>query len=201
MCASGTEPSTARSRRHPRSPTACVFVGGDRVYAFKTAADSDHDGLADVVETNDGVFSGPGHTGTTPHNPDTDGDGIKDGDEVFGTPAGVDLPAMGANPLHKDLFIEADWYSTTRTAATRTAPASPTTSTDASGRVHQRTGQNPDGNNGVNLVIDYGQGGAFTGGNLVAGDGNITGDVNGAGSSRSRPRTSPPPARATSTTR
>ena len=49
--------------------------------------DSDSDGIPDVYETNDGTYNGPTDTGTDPNNPDTDGDGLKDGDEVI---AGTD---------------------------------------------------------------------------------------------------------------
>ncbi|MHC4081871.1 MAG: hypothetical protein ACYS15_06395 [Planctomycetota bacterium] len=48
--------------------------------------------------------------GTDPAGPpDFDGDGLGDGDEVLGTAGGLELPAMGANALHQDIFIEADW--------------------------------------------------------------------------------------------
>ena len=42
----------------------------------------DGDGLLDGVETNTGVFLGPGDTGTDPALADTDGDGFDDGLEV-----------------------------------------------------------------------------------------------------------------------
>jgi len=48
--------------------------------------DSDVDGLCDVVETNTGTYNGPNDTGTDPNNPDSDGDGLNDGEEVaFGS--------------------------------------------------------------------------------------------------------------------
>ena len=46
---------------------------------------------------------------------DTDGDGLRDDWEMNGVDADgngtidLDLPAMGANPLRKDLFVETDW--------------------------------------------------------------------------------------------
>ena len=50
------------------------------------AVDDDHDGLANEVETNTGVYVNPSNTGTDPLNPDTDGDGVNDGLEVrFGS--------------------------------------------------------------------------------------------------------------------
>jgi len=57
----------------------------------KHSADRDHDGLSDWEETH--IY------GTDPDDPDTDGDGVSDGDEVF----------LGRNPLGtgslKDIFI------------------------------------------------------------------------------------------------
>ena len=42
---------------------------------------------------------------------DTDGDGLLDEWETDGTPDGLDLPAMGADPRHKDIFVELDHMS------------------------------------------------------------------------------------------
>jgi len=55
------------------------------------------------------------HEGTDPHNGDTDSDALKDGWEVDGIDINgdstieLDLPAMGADPLHKDIFVEIDY--------------------------------------------------------------------------------------------
>ena len=51
------------------------------------ATDSDGDGLPVDVETNTGVFVAENDTGTDPNDPDTDDDGLNDGDEVdvYGT--------------------------------------------------------------------------------------------------------------------
>ena len=51
--------------------------------------DADSDGLLNDVETNTGVFVSAEDTGTDPDNPDSDGDGWQDGDEV----------ALGTSPL------------------------------------------------------------------------------------------------------
>ena len=48
--------------------------------------DSDGDRLPDWVETDTGIFINRTNTGTDPNNPDTDGDGVWDGEEV---PAGT----------------------------------------------------------------------------------------------------------------
>ena len=46
--------------------------------------------------------------------PDTDGDGLPDDWERNGVTIDgvkIDLPAMGADPMHKDLFVHADWMA------------------------------------------------------------------------------------------
>ena len=45
--------------------------------------DTDGDGILDRYETNTGIYVSPTDTGTDPNNPDTDGDGLSDGDEVY----------------------------------------------------------------------------------------------------------------------
>ncbi|MCU0781531.1 MAG: hypothetical protein MUF04_10585, partial [Akkermansiaceae bacterium] len=56
------------------------------------AIDSDSDGLDDAVETNTGVYVSPANTGTSPNNPDSDGDGAGDWYEV------ATIEANPANP-------------------------------------------------------------------------------------------------------
>ena len=66
--------------------------------------DSDNDGLSNSIET---VLS------LDPNDPDTDNDALLDGWEVRGLlfPTGefTDLPAMGANPYRKDVFVQHDY--------------------------------------------------------------------------------------------
>ncbi len=59
--------------------------------------DSDADGLGDEVETSTGIFVDASDTGTDPANPDTDVDGLLDGQEVA-LAAGGSCP----NPLNPD---------------------------------------------------------------------------------------------------
>jgi hypothetical protein len=71
--------------------------------------DTDGDGLPNCAETDTGVFIGAWNTGTDPNAADTDEDGLPDGDEVNGTLGGLNLPALGVSPLHKDILLEYDW--------------------------------------------------------------------------------------------
>ncbi len=130
--------------------------------------DSDEDRLDNCHETNTGVHVGPTDTGTDPLNPDTDDDGMDDGDEVLGTLGGLDLLALGASPLRKDILVEYDWFddSLEFCGAHSHRPTAGTvamvTTTFSSAPV-----LNPDGSSGINFIHDYGQGGLFTGGNLI----------------------------------
>jgi hypothetical protein len=73
------------------------------------APDDDEDGLCNDAEI---------ELGTDPYDPDSDGDALKDGDEVLGYREGdvlvLDLPALGADPLHQDIFLEIDYYAAFR---------------------------------------------------------------------------------------
>jgi len=83
---------------------------------------------------------------------DTDGDGLLDRWETDGyrTDAGfiIDLPAMGADPKRKDIFVEADWLAGHQPSAlaidvvVRKFAEAPVT--------------NVDGSTGISLHVDYG---------------------------------------------
>jgi hypothetical protein len=71
----------------------CASMGGTYMGAGTSCADTDGDGLADVLESNG--CCGPKdncHTGTDPSLADTDGDGVSDGAEL----AGGDDPCLAA---------------------------------------------------------------------------------------------------------
>lgn len=145
--------------------------------------DTDGDRLPDAVETNTGTYVSAGNTGTNPNVADTDNDGISDGNEVLGTADGLDLPAMGAKPTKKDIAFEFDWFDDNAEPGVCGAHSHRPTAT-AIAKVSTAYGTspvtNPDGTTGVHLIADYGQGGAFTGGNLIAdADGVIAGGVGG----------------------
>ncbi|NNK98544.1 MAG: S8 family serine peptidase [Xanthomonadales bacterium] len=145
------------------------------------AVDSDNDRLPDFAETNTGIFIDSSNTGTDPNNPDTDGDGIKDGDEVLGTLAGLDLPAMGTNPLRKDLLLEYDWFDDSVDCEAHSHRPSAATIASITAAFSNSPVTNPGVTSGVNLINDYGQGGVFTGGNLIAdADGVIADGVSGS---------------------
>ncbi len=80
------------------------LLDGHEVLLFITdpyvfTADSDSDGLPDIVETNDGNFIDPAHTGTNPSIPDTDEDTLLDGEEVV---------ELGTNPNEPDGDTDGD---------------------------------------------------------------------------------------------
>ncbi|MEM8861270.1 MAG: hypothetical protein AAGD96_23330 [Chloroflexota bacterium] len=144
---------------------------------FNILIDSDQDRLPDAHETNDFQFVSVTQTGTDPTDPDTDKDGIQDGDEVLGTSNGLDLPSMGANPLRKTILIEYDWYDDSlenQGSCTNEADGFHShRPTDAMITMVQLVYanapvQNPDQSFGIDIIQDYGQGGIFTGGNLIA---------------------------------
>jgi hypothetical protein len=75
-----------------------------------TRPDTDQDGIVDDLER---------LLGTRPDNPDTDRDALPDGWEVIGLDFGsefINLPAMGANPLRKDIFVQYDYEQGARVA-------------------------------------------------------------------------------------
>jgi hypothetical protein len=65
----------------------------------EAAGDRDQDGLTDSEER---------RLRTDPNDPDTDDDALLDGWEVHGVNQ-IDLRAMGASPLHRDIFVEMDF--------------------------------------------------------------------------------------------
>jgi hypothetical protein len=89
--------------------------------------------------------------------PDTDGDSLPDDWEQNGVTIDgefIDLPAMGADPMHKDIFVHADWmapnptgvdFKPELTAIKMVMDAFATAPVD-----------NPDGETGINLHVDLG---------------------------------------------
>lgn len=144
--------------------------------------DADGDRLADVYETNTGVYVSPSNTGTDPNDVDTDGDFISDGDEVLGTTGGLDLPALGTNPLRKNLLLEYDWLNDSIGCGSHSHRPTAAALAMVTTMFGNAPLSNPDGTTGIHFIHDYGQGPApFTGGNLIAdADGVLTGGVSGS---------------------
>lgn len=121
----GSAPAEVRLSATMRNTAAGPSCPGDA----PTGDDSDGDGLFDIWET-DGI--------------DTDCDGNVD----------VDLPNMGADPNHKDLYVELDWWSAqdapTQSAIRQMQLAFAAAPVDVGGI------PNPDGRPGVHLWVDTG---------------------------------------------
>ena len=104
--------------------------------------DSDGDGLTDAEEAS---------IGTDANNPDTDGDGLLDGWEVKGV-NGIDLHAQGANPLHKDIFVQMDFM--VRADATRSLGPSASVIDRIVAAFGAAPITNPDGRNGISIHLE-----------------------------------------------
>lgn len=98
---------------------------------------------------------------------DTDGDALKDGWEASGYDydgdgnIDVDLPAMGASPWHKDIFVEHDWMDGDHNHMPSWTVLNRARSAFAKAPV-----SNPDGRKGIKLHNDRGQA-PYSGGNSV----------------------------------
>lgn len=156
------------------------FTAGIRA-CDRDSPDSDGDRLPDCAETATGIYAAVWDTGTDPDDPDTDGDGISDGDEVLGTVDGLDLPALGVSPVRRDLLLEYDWFRDANDCDLHTHRPTVASAEAVRRMFADAPGRNPDGSTGVHVIQDYGQGGAFTGGNLIDdADGVLSGGVFGS---------------------
>ncbi|MCK7592599.1 hypothetical protein [Pseudomarimonas salicorniae] len=132
-------------------------------------SDRDGDGLPDCVETNTGRFVSVSDTGTDPDHADTDGDGLRDGEEVLGAETGLDLPALGVSPLRRDLLIEYDWFDSSYDCGPHSQRPTAAIAARVAAMFASAPVLNPDGSSGINVIQDYGQGGLFVGGNRIEG--------------------------------
>lgn len=120
--------------------------------------DSDADRLPNCVEI---------AMQTARFDPDTDGDGLSDGDEALGTAGGLDLPGLGAQPRRRDVLLELDWVEDNAGCGLHSHRPSPAVVAQVQAFFAGLPLANPDGSSGINLIVDYGQGPPFTGGNRV----------------------------------
>ena len=171
--------SLARVTTSYTPPTTGAAAGSGRACVAPTDADGDR--LPNALETNTGTFVSAAATGTNPSDADTDDDGIRDGDEVIGTTAGLDPYAMGTRPTKKDLLLEYDWFADSIGCAAHSHQPTAASIDRVRTAFASTPVANPNGTQGVNVISDYGQGGVFTGGNLIAdADGVLTSGVNSA---------------------
>ncbi|HEY3549309.1 MAG TPA: LamG domain-containing protein [Propionicimonas sp.] len=94
---------------------------------------------------------------------DSDGDGLPDDWERFGLGDAngnmlLDLPALGANPLHKDVFVEIDYMDCAVAGGDCVAAHSHLPKTRAisivTGAFNRAPVSNPDGTTGISLHVD-----------------------------------------------
>lgn len=161
------------------SPSLFILLF-DSDNACNDTADNDGDRLLNCYETNTGVFNGPEDTGTNPNIADTDGDAISDGDEVLGTTGGLNLPAMGVSPLRKNILLEYDWFNDSLDCGPHSHRPTAAVIARFANAFENSPVTNPDGSVGITTINDYGQGGIFTGGNLINdSNGVLSGGVGG----------------------
>jgi hypothetical protein len=98
---------------------------------------------------------------TNPNNSDTDNDALTDFAEIFGghygQPNFVDLPGMGADPRHADVFVEADYYMNYGAGHVSLVPLAQSVANVVSAFANAPT-LNPDGTTGIDLhfIVDDG---------------------------------------------
>ncbi len=154
------------------------YPGGlfDVVVNDQYVSDADQDGLGSNLEaalqTCDGFVGDPNCAGVFNHD-DTDRDGIPDAWELMGIDHPSDplhLRAWGADPRHKDVFVEVDWSDafpgneSPVDFAFASAIAAPFATPQGTSI------QNPDGVGGVNFHFDIGPDATTPAGSTVAGD-------------------------------
>lgn len=142
-------------------------VVADCATLFSCATDSDSDRLPNCRERGTLSFVDANDPGTLLGNADTDGDAIRDGDEVLGTTAGLNLPALGVNPLRRNILLEYDWFDDAVDCAAHSHRPNATIDSQTAQVYANAPVSNPDGTMGITLIQDYGQGGVFTGGNVI----------------------------------
>ena len=100
---------------------------------------------------------------------DTDGDGLLDDWETDGLTVDgefVDLPAMGADPQHKDIFVEIDFMGNGGAPMHNHAP-DPDAIQEIVDAFDNAPVSNPDGLSGVHLHVDFGPGSPLTWGSAA----------------------------------
>jgi hypothetical protein len=153
------DPSTGTTyaESSPVMRASTPVVGGQVVDVYLSVqdlGDSQYDSAAFL----DDFFWSSGVSCPSGAQADSDGDGLLDSWEEHGLTVNgefVDLPAMGADPDHKDIFVEIDHMDATNSLVPL-APV-PDAMADVEKAFADAPVENPDGTTGINLHIDYGQ--------------------------------------------
>jgi hypothetical protein len=138
--------------------------GSFRVYA-NDPIDRDGDGLGRRLERALSTCDDPSQSGCASSllakfyrsvgTRDTDRDGLTDGDEVFGARGALlDLPRFGADPRHKDVFVEIDHHARLETVGLSEQELVDIAALFRAGGA--RPLRNPDGLPGVHVHFDAG---------------------------------------------
>ena len=144
----------------------CIGYGGFGWAEGGTCVDTDLDRIPDVFELGNCSVPSNGYSGSFSNDADSDNDGINDGDEVYGTLDGLDLPLFGCNPCRYDILVESDWvYGTGINEDAYKLHANQVANVVAS--FANSPVLNYDWTLGVNLILDIGQA-PYGGGNSVA---------------------------------
>lgn len=162
-----TGPNTYGAITLTHTPPASS-TGGGATRRCLPLTDGDVDRIPDVLEKGPGVPTGPLNLGSTATDPDTDDDGLLDGDEAYGTADGLDLPGFGVRLLGKDILVETDWASEVTMCSVDLRPTADWIGDLRTAFAAMPVPAWPGGpRGGIKLIVDYGQGGAFTGGNSI----------------------------------
>lgn len=145
---------------------ACLARGGTYAGPGTNCDDFDGDRIPDVFELGNCQTGSSCFSGSDPFVADTDNDGINDGDEFYGTLAGLDLPSFGVDPCRKDILLEADWVFAPSQAIDRNKPH-PNQVNRLVAAFENSGVANPNGQPGIKLHFDVGQA-PYGGGNSVA---------------------------------
>lgn len=152
--------------------------GHATIYINVVGTDSDADGVGNGLEAAVGTCSGVGtcQYAMTVNTKDTDNDGLPDNEELFGVEGnppdpgnpGADLddvsfPRWGADPLHKDVFLQTNYFMTTPSTPNPFAAMTPA-QLDAwvdnfvavYGEGDDADVGNPDGLDGIAVHLDLG---------------------------------------------
>jgi hypothetical protein len=127
-------------------------------FGFSVAISGDTTIIAAAGATVDGHVS-QGSAYIFLRSPDTDGDGLPDDWEKNGVTIDgefIDLKAMGADPMHKDIFVHVDWMQQNPSQTDYDFRPNPIAIRMVIDSFAVAPVDNPDGKQGINLHVDFG---------------------------------------------